>query len=305
MLTRAEDDIIVIEDSDSDQENIEIVEEIINQPVDLSPNNRDGPEVLSEYQEVLDFINADLGITEENKDTPERDIMISNVFSHEVMQPISENKEDFRPHYEKLLLENKNLMSSLNKMLECPVCLNIVRTIPVPSCRNGHIMCSSCWQLSHLCPLCRVKLHQAEKCFSQTANTMLELVTLPCPYQDEGCMAEGLRGDMEQHAMECMYKVEEDDTGERTCTVSGCLVAKQGAKQGTSATTLTYTTFQGIPSTPTSTASLTNTPTNTPPRAVSTTRRHCSDCNRDFSRGYFTRHVCVQGVWRNHQDNTV
>ena len=114
---------------------------------------------------------------------------------------------------------------------------------------------------------------------------------------------------MEQHAMECMYKVEEVDTGKRTCTVPGCLVAKQGAKQGTPSTTLTYTTLQGIPSTPTSTASPTNTPAidrlNTPPRAVSTTRRHCTDCNRDFSRGYFTRHVCVQGVWRNHQDNTV
>ena len=42
MLARAESDIIVIEDSDSDMEvgltDIEIVEEIIDQPVDLSLN---------------------------------------------------------------------------------------------------------------------------------------------------------------------------------------------------------------------------------------------------------------------------
>ena len=179
---------------------------------------------------------------------------------------------DYEDDYKKLLEKNRELMSSLTKMLECPVCLNIVRTTPVPSCYNGHILCSSCWYQVHLCPLCRVKLHKAEKCFSQTANTLLEVITLPCPYQEEGCMAVGMRKVMEEHAKECLYKVVEDTVG-RSCSVPGCHVGKRNIK-----------------TTPTTTPS-----TTTPSTTV---RRHCGQCNRDFSRGYFTRHVCLQGIWR-------
>ena len=84
-------------------------------------------------------------------------------------------------------------------------------------------------------------MHGPEKCFSQTANTMLELVTLPCPYKDEGCIAVGLNKDMEKHALECMFKVEEEATDGRTCTVRGCKVATQGQKQKASLTKLNST----------------------------------------------------------------
>ena len=70
MLARAESDIIVIEDSDSDMEvdltDIEIVEEIIDQPVDLSLNVGSSEEfstMISDYHDVLEEIEKDLGIS--------------------------------------------------------------------------------------------------------------------------------------------------------------------------------------------------------------------------------------------------
>ena len=165
------------------------------------------------------------------------------------------------------------LNTSLQKMLECPVCLSIVRSSPVVCCSNGHILCSSCWCQTHLCPLCRVKLHDQEKCFSQTANTLLQVVSMPCTYQDEGCMAMGSLHTMDTHARICPYKAEQETQGRvLSCSTPGCKVAKQdrsktgGNKQEAS-------------------------------EAI-TPRRHCTDCGRDFSRGYFRRHVCVHGVWR-------
>ena len=161
------------------------------------------------------------------------ELQIVEVFSlQEVKSTPEAPEQDNKDDYEKLVEQNRILMNSLNNILECPVCLTMVRTSPVPSCHNGHIMCSSCWNLTHLCPLCRVKLHETEKCFSQTANTLLQLVTLPCQYQDEGCRAMGSREQMEQHARECMFKVfsqEEDLSSE--CPASGCGVGKQKKRE--------------------------------------------------------------------------
>ena len=119
-------------------------------------------------------------------------------------------------------------MSSLKKILECPVCLTIVRTAPVPTCHSGHIVCPSCWNLTHLCPLCRVKLHESEKCFSQTANTLLQLVILPCQYQDEGCSARGASQEMENHGKECIFRTLEHDLGTPSgCSTPGCAIGRK------------------------------------------------------------------------------
>ena len=183
------------------------------------------------------------------------------------------NNEDCKYYCEQLVEQNRILMNSLNNILECPVCLTMVRTSPMPSCHNGHIMCSSCWNLTHLCPLCRVKLHETEKCFSQTANTLLQLVTLPCQYQDEGCRAMGSREEMEQHAKDCIFKVlDKEEIIMRRCSTHGCPVGKKKkVKTG-----------------------IVREEASAPP--TSSPRRHCDDCNKDFGRRYFTRHVCTLGV---------
>ena len=206
LLARSENEIIVIEDSDSenDPSEVEIITTSNNEPINLSVNGGTSTEFpvltfTSDYQDVLEEINKDLGISNSviQTDTSmlETEIRIEDVFSIPALnlsppdpQPTPDTpKQDYKHDYDKLVEENRNLMNSLKTILECPVCLTMVRSSPVPSCHNGHIVCTSCWNMTHLCPLCRVKLHETEKCFSQPANTLLQLVMLPCLYEDEGC----------------------------------------------------------------------------------------------------------------------
>jgi hypothetical protein len=83
--------------------------------------------------------------------------------------PDGPNRE-YKHKYDELVDENRHFMNALTKILEGPVCLIMVKTSPVLSCHNGHIVCTSCWNMTHLCPLCRVKLHETEKCFSQEVS---------------------------------------------------------------------------------------------------------------------------------------
>ena len=161
MLARAESDIIVIEDSDSDME-VDLTDiEIIDQPVDLSLNigsSEDFPTMISDYHDVLEEIEKDLGIStniseKDNIAIFASELQIEEVFSlQEVKSTREAPNQDFKHDYEKLVEQNRILMNSLNNILECPVCLIMVRTSPVPSCYNGHIMCSSCWNLNRLFP---------------------------------------------------------------------------------------------------------------------------------------------------------
>ena len=286
MLARAESDIIVIEDSDSDME-VDLTDiEIIDQPVNLSLNNgssEEFPTMISDYHDVLEEIEKDLGISTNISEKDKiaifaSELQIEEVFSLQEVNSTQEAPEqDYKHDYEKLVEQNRILMNSLNNILECPVCLTIVRTSPVPSCHNGHIMCSSCWNLTHLCPLCRVKLHETEKCFSQTLNTLLQLVTLPCQYQDEGCKAMGSREQMEEHGKECMFRIDDQNPKIPTeCSTPGCSIGrkKKVDKKGVLG-------FRSI-----SSMSIRR-------NVAASPRRHCDDCNKDFSRSYFNRHTCT------------
>ena len=184
-------------------------------------------------------------------------------------------------------------MNSLKTILECPVCLTMVRSSPVPSCHNGHIVCTSCWNMTHLCPLCRVKLHETEKCFSQPANTLLQMVTVPCLYEDEGCTFQGKKTEVEQHQQNCLFKHFNQEKETLTgCPVTGCRIGKQ--KKLDKKKIGTRPIEGGLSARQEARLSA---PTTSAPR------RHCDDCNRDFSRRYFTRHVCSQGVTHQAQNN--
>eukprot|EP00092_Neocalanus_flemingeri_P005881 GFUD01006330.1.p1 GENE.GFUD01006330.1~~GFUD01006330.1.p1 ORF type:complete len:343 (+),score=80.45 GFUD01006330.1:144-1172(+) len=198
----------------------------------------DFPTLSPDYQNVLAEIKKDLNITNNltvtNPVTPETELEIEDLFSIpelkiDLPDPIPATpKQDYKHDYDKLVEENRNFMKSLKTILECPVCLTMVSSSPVPSCSNGHIVCSSCWNLTHLCPLCRVKLHEKEKFFSQTANSLLELVLLPCPYDSGGCNYQGKRAEVEHHQQNCLFR----DNGQAQdtmamCAAPGCRIGKQ------------------------------------------------------------------------------
>eukprot|EP00092_Neocalanus_flemingeri_P034189 GFUD01037183.1.p1 GENE.GFUD01037183.1~~GFUD01037183.1.p1 ORF type:complete len:310 (-),score=68.71 GFUD01037183.1:243-1172(-) len=297
MLVRSgitgENEVIVIEDSDSDMDfevdpaEVEIVGECNNQPVDLRLNCGFPTEFLtitSDYQNVLEEIN---NLLESKTSLHETELHIEDVVTIPALNLSLQNpqqtldhdpttKQDYKHDHDKLLEENKSLMTSLKNILECPVCLTMVRSSPVPSCYNGHIVCSSCWNMTHLCPMCRVKMHETEKCFSQTANSLLQLVTLPCQYEEEGCSYKGKKVEVEQHQQNCLFKdvCPKEPLGK--CPTPGCRIGQEKNIEKNKSAIDRMT----APRAPT----------------ISAPRLHCDNCNRDFSRRYFNRHVCSQSA---------
>ena len=47
---------------------------------------------------------------------------------------------------------------SLKEDLECPVCLDVPKSLPIYQCSQGHIICNFCYPKVNTCPVCRVTL---------------------------------------------------------------------------------------------------------------------------------------------------
>ena len=43
----------------------------------------------------------------------------------------------------------------LRDLLECPVCMETIKSVPVYQCTNGHVMCKDCIEKLNNCPICR------------------------------------------------------------------------------------------------------------------------------------------------------
>jgi len=72
------------------------------------------------------------------------------------------------------------LLQQMKEKVECPVCMDIPRSGPVPVCPNGHFVCQAC--KTDTCPTCRVKMGNGK---SLLASTLLENIDHQCKF--EGC----------------------------------------------------------------------------------------------------------------------
>ena len=43
----------------------------------------------------------------------------------------------------------------LRDLLECPVCMETIKSVPVYQCANGHVICKGCIAKLNNCPICR------------------------------------------------------------------------------------------------------------------------------------------------------
>ena len=43
----------------------------------------------------------------------------------------------------------------LRDLLECPVCMETIKSVPVYQCNNGHVICKECIKELNNCPICR------------------------------------------------------------------------------------------------------------------------------------------------------
>ena len=43
----------------------------------------------------------------------------------------------------------------IRNLLECPVCMETIKSVPVYQCANGHVICKDCIAKLNKCPICR------------------------------------------------------------------------------------------------------------------------------------------------------
>ena len=53
--------------------------------------------------------------------------------------------------------KNQNSITDeyIRDLLECPVCMETIKSVPVYQCNNGHVICKDCIKKLNNCPICR------------------------------------------------------------------------------------------------------------------------------------------------------
>jgi len=95
---------------------------------------------------------------------------------------------------------DNSLRRELESEVECPVCYNIPRTLPVPCCPAGHITCSRCRSRVVHCPTCRRQLGENT---SHLAAAIIDKVNHKCRFWEHGCGYKSLLKDLESHEEIC------------------------------------------------------------------------------------------------------
>jgi len=89
----------------------------------------------------------------------------------------------------------------LGSLLECPVCLNVPRHLPIHQCSVGHIICKSCRPSITTCPTCRRNLSTDDA--SSMAAKMIEKVAHKCKYAAYGCQVKDVLEELRNHEEKC------------------------------------------------------------------------------------------------------
>eukprot|EP00092_Neocalanus_flemingeri_P027803 GFUD01030182.1.p1 GENE.GFUD01030182.1~~GFUD01030182.1.p1 ORF type:complete len:285 (+),score=53.40 GFUD01030182.1:97-951(+) len=102
--------------------------------------------------------------------------------------------------YETKIEEQKHLLQQLKDKIECPVCMEVPRSGPVPVCPNGHFVCKKC--KTDACPTCRTAMGSGK---SLLAATILEKVEHRCNSED--CEEQFALKDIYEHEKVCPYRI--------------------------------------------------------------------------------------------------
>ena len=96
-----------------------------------------------------------------------------------------------------------NLPEDVRKDIECPVCLQLPRDIPIFQCDNGHIICKDCKPRLELCPQCRTFVGHTR---SLIAERIVSKIKHKCKFADDGCDKEVLFEDLQGHEVGCDFR---------------------------------------------------------------------------------------------------
>merc|ERR1712059_187624 len=109
------------------------------------------------------------------------------------LKELNENYQDQAEKCKQLAKKQEDLVQLLRDKVECPVCLDVPRSFPIPVCPNGHVVCSKC--VKKECPTCRVKMWYGK---STLAVAIIENIDHECEH--EGCQDRFQFWELDSHA---------------------------------------------------------------------------------------------------------
>jgi len=157
---------------------------------------------LSDSQEVNEVEEVTMGNADEvMEEEVERNVRIHLEDGVRRRHERAELQSTVR-NLEATLQESERVMSEVVGALNCPVCLELPRHLPVPVCQNGHTVCLTCSRngLGH-CPVCR---DPQPRGVSLLAGKLIQLVPHRCPHQP--CNKVMRMGEVEEHQAACQHR---------------------------------------------------------------------------------------------------
>eukprot|EP00092_Neocalanus_flemingeri_P027259 GFUD01029561.1.p1 GENE.GFUD01029561.1~~GFUD01029561.1.p1 ORF type:complete len:306 (-),score=93.32 GFUD01029561.1:170-1087(-) len=101
---------------------------------------------------------------------------------------------------------NKDLLKHLQSLVECPVCLGSIRTVPVSCCPSGHVVCTDCRSQLVSCPVCRT-VYPSLQLVSHLAAGIIDKIPHPCKFKAYGCSQSLLLSSLPAHETCCSYRL--------------------------------------------------------------------------------------------------
>ena len=120
---------------------------------------------------------------------------------------------------EELEKKSENTLKDLRKDLECPVCWDTPRRVPIFQCRNGHIICQDCQPKLQTpnCPQCRIPYGNETPIRALTAEKCIRQIPHKCIYANQGCQQPPMAlTDLETHERECEFRLAQNLSSDST-----------------------------------------------------------------------------------------
>ena len=155
-------------------------------------------EEINEKSHELDEKEIQLDIRETTIYDKEDYLNDKEVKLLKIEEEIYEEKEDLNLSKTKMMKEKK-LVQLVSDKLECPVCLEVPRSGPVPICPNGHVVCKTCKTVS--CPTCRTAMGGGK---SLLAVTIIENIEHRCKF--DLCEENHSFEEIEKHEAVCEHR---------------------------------------------------------------------------------------------------
>jgi len=104
------------------------------------------------------------------------------------------------------LLGKKRKRDELSDILECPICMDVMRYELIYQCKEGHVICGSCKYLldkPDVCPSCKCVLGNIR---SRALEKVRDRTDLPCSFSEFGCTVTRQVMELRAHENQCTFK---------------------------------------------------------------------------------------------------